>query len=355
MEHYEAYFMRTPLYEEHLSLGAKMVDFFGWEMPLQYRGILEEHQAVRTHSGIFDVSHMGRIEISGEDAERFCDYIFTNAIAGKKEGKAIYGVLCREDGTAIDDAIILHHSSKKCSLIANASNRQRVFSHLVQLSGGWSVSITPAYEREGILAVQGPEALGIVNKIFPESVSLNTMDCLESSDYILSRTGYTGEQGIEIFAPKEKIVRFWRAFIAEGTLPIGLGARDTLRLEKGYALYGHELSDSIAPTESVSAWSVKLNKCMFLGKEALSDLERSPKKRCQYGIVLLDPGIARSDYTVTKNGETIGRVTSGTYSPSLKKSIAIVMVDRKLENGDEVEVIVRDHPCRAKVVPFPFL
>ncbi len=342
---------KTALYSAHKALGAKIVDFHGWEMPLQYTGILEEHKAVREAVGVFDVSHMGRIEISGPEAEQFIDRLTTNVITGKKEQQAIYSVLCRKDGTSIDDVIVLRHSPVSCSVVSNASNRERVFQHISSLAK--KVIVTPSYMQEGILAVQGPQSLSIVEEYFPELKDIPSMRCLKLKQGILSRTGYTGEKGIELFASFEEIERFWKWLMSKGVKPVGLGARDTLRLEKGYALYGHELSDTIAPTESVSAWAVKLQKETFLGKEALIELEK--KKRHQYGVVLEDPGIARAECKVFKGEEPIGVVTSGTFSPSLKKSICIVMVTPELAVGDIINIHIRDKPCRAHIVQLPFL
>ncbi len=346
--------MRTLLYDEHASLGAKIVSFAGWDMPLQYTGVIEEHHAVRTRAGLFDVSHMGRISVKGPDAEAFCDELCTNTITGKKDRSAIYGVLCRENGTAIDDVIVLRHAQDRCSIVSNASNRERVFKHLQERSSGWKVEVSPAYLQEGILALQGPLSREMASAIFPEAAALPAMSSFEQGHWIISGTGYTGEKGIEIFAPHEDLLALWRRLLDLGAAPVGLGARDTLRLEKGYALYGHELSDEIAPIESVSAWSVKLNKPHFIGKEALAALSASGKKRAQYGVVLEDAGIARAEYTVQQHGNSIGVVTSGGFSPSLKKSIALVMVRAQLQPGDEVEILIRGKPCKGRVVPLPF-
>lgn len=344
--------MRTPLYAIHQSLGAKMIDFAGWEMPVQYKGIIEEHTAVRTHAGIFDVSHMGRIAVEGEDAERFCDFVLTNTIEGKKDQAAVYGVLCREDGTSIDDVIIFRHSPSRCSVVSNASNRERVFEHLQTLSKTWKVNVTAPFREEGILAVQGPASLSIAEILFPGISEMAVMTVKETPAYILSRTGYTGEKGFEIFVPFADLESFWNKLTTLGIVPVGLGARDTLRLEKGYALYGHELSDTIAPTESVSSWSVKLKKSDFIGKKSL---ESSIYKRKQYGIVLQEAGVARADCPVYQNGTQIGLITSGSFSPTLKKSIAIAMTDKAMQHGDIVDVGIRDRRVKAVVVPLPFI
>ncbi len=354
--------MKTPLFDKHGELGARIVDFSGWQMPLQYEGVLQEHQAVRNNIGIFDVSHMGRVCVTGPDAENFLDFLSSNKISGKKDGSATYTVLPNATGGSVDDAIIYRENSQSFFLIVNAGNRDKDFAHLTLYSANFDVEVSNRYEEEGILAIQGPKALGLIHEIFPETVDLKpfrfmTVDYQDES-LIVSRTGYTGEPGVEIYAPTNSIVSLWDLFLNKGEKhgikPIGLAARDTLRLEMGYALYGHELSDTISPTESVSAWTVKLNKEAFLGKDALMELEESGKKRTAYGVVLLDKGIAREGYPVMQGDKQIGLVTSGSHSPSLNKAIAIVLVDTRLQEGDEVTVQVRNKACRGQITKLPF-
>ncbi len=341
--------MRTALFDRHVLLGAKIVDFAGWEMPLQYTGILQESRNVRHKAGIFDVSHMGRIKISGQESEKFLDYLSTNQIAGKKNGSATYTVWCRADGTSIDDLIVYKIDQEHFFVICNASNRQKDYSHLLQESAPFDVVIEDCFEGEGIIAIQGPAALPLVEKVIPEVGGLKPMRFLSLDNLIVAGTGYTGEKGCEIYAPQEKIVELWDAFIGLGITPAGLGARDALRLEKGYALYGHELSDSIAPTESVAAWTVKFDKS-FLGKDALLALKNP---RSEWGIVL--EAIARADHEVYDQGAKIGTVTSGTFSPTLEKGIAIILADKPLKLNSEVTVLIRNKQIPAKVVPLPFL
>lgn len=353
---------QTILYHAHKHLGAKLIEFAGWEMPVQYTGIIHEHLTVRNKAGIFDVSHMGRIVIKGKDAERFLDHLSTNKIIGRKIGSATYTVLCRESGGSVDDLIIYRQAADHFFVIVNASNREKDLQHLVEQSKNFDVAIEPKYDTEGILAVQGPLAKAVMAKIFPEANELQPMHFLplkcKGEDLILSATGYTGAGGFEIYAPLKIIPDLWETILAqgahEGIEPIGLGARDTLRLEMGYALYGHELSEEIAPTESVSAWTVKWGRD-FLGEAALKQLEANPKKRYEYPIILQDKGIAREGYPVFQGEEVIGKVTSGTMSPSLNQAISIILVDKKLSEGDVVEVQIRANRCKAKVVRLPFL
>ncbi|MBA3817220.1 MAG: glycine cleavage system aminomethyltransferase GcvT, partial [Parachlamydiaceae bacterium] len=337
--------MKTALYAEHLALGAKMVDFGGWEMPIQYKGIIHEHLVVRQNVGIFDVSHMGRIIIEGNDAECLLNNLSTNVI-NKFDGSATYTVWCDLDGMCVDDLIVYKENSHHFFIVVNAGNRQKDLMHLKQQAMGWDVTITDTYEDGGILAIQGPLAAKLIFSLFPQASSLKHMHFISSSyegqEILIARTGYTGEEGFEIYASNAATVNLWNLLLKEGQKyqiePIGLGARDTLRLEMGYALYGHEISATIAPTESVSAWTVKLSQHDFLGKPKLQSLEMLSTKRHAYGIILQDKGIAREGCEVFNLGTLIGKVTSGTFSPSLNQAIAIVLVEKNLQEGDSVDV-----------------
>jgi aminomethyltransferase len=354
--------MQTALFETHRALGGKIVNFFGWQMPLQYKGVIKEHQAVRSSVGIFDVSHMGRIYIEGLGAEALLDYLSTNNIVGKKNCTATYTLWCSESGTVIDDLIIYKESKIKYFVVVNAANREKDLVHLLHYSSGKDVIINERYNDDGILAVQGPKALALIAEIFPNTRGLKHMHFISILDrgqeIIVSRTGYTGENGVEIYAPNNQLVVLWNLILEKGRPfgieAIGLGARDTLRLEMGYALYGHELSDEILPIESVSAWTIKWEKRDFLGKKALESTLQSNKFRHEYGIVLEDKGIAREGYPILQNEKQIGVVTSGTLSPTLQQSIAIVLVEKKLQEGDSVKVKIRDNLCTGRVVSLPF-
>jgi aminomethyltransferase len=353
--------MKTGLYERHVALGAKIVDFAGWEMPVQYSGVIKEHQAVREKAGLFDVSHMGRILVNGPDAEKLLDFLSTNRISGKNDWTATYTVWCDQAGGCVDDLIVYRQGPEKFFVIVNAGNREKDLQHLKHAAAGFDVHIEERY-KDGILALQGPSAHAIMAEIFPEAKAVKPMRFL-SVDYsgdevILSGTGYTGAGGFELYGSTSSIISLWDALMEagrlHGILPIGLGARDTLRLEMGFPLYGHELSQDIAPTESVVSWTVKFDKEDFLGKEALDVLESQGTKRSEYGIVLKEKGIAREGYSVSKNGEPIGKVTSGTMSPSLQKAIAIILVDGSLEQGETIEIDIRGKQVKAVVVPLPF-
>lgn len=363
MEQLETNVLKTALYDRHCALGAKIVNFSGWKMPVQYEGIIPEHHAVRDRVGIFDVSHMGRILVQGPEAEKFLDYLSTNVIAGKKDFSATYTVWSTHAGGCVDDVIVYKQDSTHFFVIVNAGNRQKDLIHVQNESRAFNVQVIDRYAEEGILAIQGPLSQALLAGIFPEAVHLPIMNfcyvTYEGQAMILSHTGYTGASGFEIYAPIKTIVNLWDRLLLEGKTygisPIGLGARDTLRLEMGYALYGHEISDEISAVESVSAWTVKWKKPEFLGKKALQKIEESSSKRSEYGVVLLDPGIVRAGYEVYKDDIKVGVVTSGSYSPTLNQAIAIVLVVGVLQEGDQLEIQVRQHRCRAKVVKLPFV
>jgi aminomethyltransferase len=363
MEQHEVSKMKTALYERHRSLDARMVDFQGWEMPLHYKGILHEHHKVRKEVGLFDVSHMGRILVKGQEAEIFLDYLSTNKIASKSDFSATYTTWANSEGGCIDDVIIYKHPSQNYSVIVNASNRQKDLDHIKKYSRSFEVQIEEHFDTDGILAVQGPLALDLAGRIFPEALPIKPMR-FQSISYkktpiILSGTGYTGAGGFEIYASNPIIVDLWDRLLEDGKTfgiePVGLGARDTLRIEKGYALYGHELSDSIAPTESVAAWTVHWNKDDFLGKNKLVELETNPLKRSSYGMVLLDKGIAREGSEIYDEGRLVGKVTSGTFSPTLNKSIAIICVQGQYNIKQKLEVEIRQRRIPAEIVALPFL
>lgn len=350
--------MKTILYDSHISLGAKMVEFSGWQMPIQYTGILQEHKAVREGIGIFDVSHMGRITVEGENAEKFLDGLSTNQIAHRLNYSATYTVLPNEDGTCVDDVIIYKEDSTHFFLIVNAGNRQKDLLHLQKYAAPFHVSVKDHFQEEGILSIQGPKALSLIGSLFPEALTLQKMQFLkttyQNTSVIIATTGYTGEFGAEIYAPNTVIKPLWDCFLAGGAIPIGLGARDTLRLEMGYALYGHELTDQIYPHESVSAWTVKWKDRDFIGKDAMLQ-RKSSSHLCQSGVILEEKGIPREGYQVLHEGKVVGKVTSGGFSPSLEKGIAIFQSDQPLKAGILVIVQIRGQQVRGKVVPLPFL
>jgi aminomethyltransferase len=345
----------TTLYNQHKGLGAKLVPFAGWQMPLYYTSILQEHLQVRKKVGIFDVSHMGRIDIIGKDAEQFLEAITTNIISGKKDHQVIYTLMCNDDGGVVDDMLVYRLNQEHFFIVANAGNRIKDLTHLKDKSAQFDVKIQDYYEGYGILAVQGPKAITLIKRLYP-TVEEKVMTLYLQDELLISTTGYTGSGGVEIFASNSIILKVWNTLFEEGKdleiAPIGLGARDTLRLEKGYALYGHELSEEILPNETIASWAVKLKKEHFLGKKAIIQL-KSPRK--QYGVVLEKGGIPREGFEVFKEGVSIGSVTSGSHSPSLDQGIALVMVNCELQKEDVIEIKVRKKYVRGRVHPLPFV
>ena len=332
-------------------------------MPLQYQGVLAEHQAVRQSAGLFDVSHMGIIKVTGIDAERLLDFLSTNRISGKAPYTATYTVWCHEQGGSVDDVIIFKLDDRDFFIIVNASNRDKDLLHLGTQAERLklSVKMEERFSGTGIIALQGPFAMPLLTNLLPQAANLKPMHFLnlESEEIYISRTGYTGAGGFEISGPIGKIIEWWDILLdkgqAYGIQPIGLGARDTLRLEAGFALYGHELSDAIPPNESVSAWTIKWDKPPFLGREALEKIEQSSNKRRAYGIRLLEGGIPRQGYQVLKEGAVIGEVTSGSYSPFLETGIALILVKSPLKPGEKIQIQIRQTLCAAEVAEIPFV
>ena len=352
---------RTDIYDQHVALGAKLVEFCGWDMPIQYKGILEEHHAVREKAGLFDVSHMGRIGICGPQAEEFIDFLSTNKIAGKKDFSATYTTWCNEQGGCVDDVIIYRQNHEHIFVIVNACNRQKDLDHVIHHARLFDIDIEDHF-TDGILALQGPLAEQILKELFPD-LTLKPMTFAKVTYHdktlFISRTGYTGESGFEIYTPKELTKEIWTKLLEKGLplglQPVGLGARDTLRLEMGYALYGHELSDKISPIESVSDWTVKLDKTNFLGKEQIEKCLNNPERRYSKGFILQGKGIAREGYAIFKDGKQIGQVTSGTFSPTLQKAICLGLIHEDLKEGEMVQIQVRQNFVEAEIHKPPFL
>lgn len=349
--------MKTILYQEHVNLNAKIVDFAGWQMPLQYEGILLEHAAVRKNAGIFDVSHMGAIHIKGPESETFLNFLSANFISGKPIRSATYTVLCNEDGGSVEDTLIYKLQNDHFFIVANAANRQKDLEHVKKYARNYNVHVEEHYQNDGILALQGPNSKDILQNLFPQ-IDLKPMRLqtatLENKPLILSRTGYTGEIGYEIFASNDLVPILWNALLSFGATPCGLGARDTLRLEKGYALYGHELSEEISPLESVAAWIVKMDSHDFLGKAMLQN-QIGAGHRHAYGLKLHDQAIPRNGFPVLKEGKEIGKITSGNFSPTLNCPIALILSAENLKSGDYVDVMIREKSYPAEVTPLPFI
>jgi aminomethyltransferase len=354
---------KTPLHGAHRRAGAKMVEFAGWEMPVQYRGVIDEHQAVRTRAGLFDVSHMGEIEIRGPGALELCQKLSANDVSKIKVRQAQYNVLTNDRGGIVDDVIFYRIEPSAFLICVNASNSEKDFAWIQKQASG-EVELENSSSRYAQLALQGP----LAEKILQPLTALPLADLkpfhfdwadVSSMHCLVARTGYTGEEGFELYCHPTGAESLWNALLQAGRPlglePAGLGARDTLRLEKAYPLYGHELDDTTTPLEAGLAWVTKLAKGPFIGREALLKQKTEGIQRTLVGLELVEPGIARSDYRLFKDGRSIGRVTSGTKSPSLGKAIAIAyVIIEEAAVGNTVEVEIRGRKVRAKIVSLPF-
>ncbi|MFM2308215.1 MAG: hypothetical protein RLY87_335 [Chloroflexota bacterium] len=352
--------MRTVLHAEHLALNARMVEFGGWDMPVQYTGIIDEHRAVRERAGIFDVSHMGEFWVEGPDALAFLQYVTTADVSQLPLGHAGYALLCRPDGGVVDDLFVYHIAQNRYLLVVNASNIAKDWAWMQPFVGTMRVTMRNASDDTGLIALQGPQAEGVLaNLIGNVAVDLVfhgvTTANWNGIELIVARTGYTGEDGFELFVGNAHAAALWRALLAAGAQPCGLGARDSLRFEPCLALYGHELDDSINPYEARLGWAVKLNKGDFVGAAALNDLKSNYTRRL-VAFEVTGKGIARGGYQVHHtDGHAIGVVTTGMPSPTLGKPLGIALVDRaSATEGTELDIIVRDKPVRAVVVKYPF-
>jgi len=351
---------RTKLYDMHVKYGGKLIDFGGWELPVQYEGILKEHHMVRQKAGLFDVSHMGEIEIKGQKAEDFIQFMVTNDVKVIKDHQVQYNIMCYPDGGVVDDLIVYRYSPDYYLLVVNASNTDKDFDWIKQnaLNAFADLSIENVSDQYSQLALQGPKAQEILQKIcnidlndlkyfwFEPSVSVAGVDC------IVSRTGYTGEDGFEIYM-KEQAPLVWEAILKAGgedVAPIGLGARDTLRFEAKLPLYGQEIDKDINPLEAGLGYFVKLNKEDFIGKDALLAHKEAGDGRVTVQFEMVGKGIPRSHYHVEKNGVNIGWVTTGAFAPTLNKNIGLALIDSKFnENEGEFDIIIRDKKIPARI------
>lgn len=365
---------KTALYEEHQKLGARIVDFGGWAMPVQYTGVIDEHQACRQAAALFDVSHMGEFTFKGKDAEPFLDYLVTNDVTKIKTHQALYTVMCLPKGGVVDDLIIYRKGSQDFLMVVNAANLAKDWDHVQKIlkefrekQGSLDLHIQDDSNETSLLALQGPLAEEILQPL--TSIDLHKLShndfaegkFLDIPSVTIACTGYTGEHGYEIFLPWDKAPAAWRALLEKGKdkglKPCGLAARDTLRTEMKYALYGHEITEETNPFEAGLGWVVKLNKKDFLGKPALEQFKAEGPQRKLVGLQLMEPGVLRQGYPICALDGThrIGELTSGTFSPSLNKSIGIGYVLTPLSSeGEILTVQVRDKKLRVQIVSTPF-
>lgn len=356
---------RTPLYEQYKALGVKFVAFGGWELPVQFSSIKEEHEAVRTRAGLFDVSHMGEVEITGEDALSFLQKLLTNDVSRLSDGQVQYTLMCNEYGGTIDDLLVYRKERDHYFLVLNAANTEKDLEWMRKNRFG-DVEITDVSSKTALLALQGPLAERIVQKVADTDVKairfFRFADRVDVAGIpvLISRTGYTGEDGFELYCASDDVVALWNALLVagedEGLIPCGLGARDLLRFEAGLPLYGQELSETITPFEAGLDFVVKLNKKEeFIGKEALLKQKEEGVARKLVGIEMIDRGIPRTGYDVFVADEKVGVITSGTQSLSLKKNVGLALIDRDYTALDTVvNVQVRNKRLKAKVVKTPF-
>ncbi|HTK38354.1 MAG TPA: glycine cleavage system aminomethyltransferase GcvT [Pyrinomonadaceae bacterium] len=359
---------RTPLNEAHRKLGGKMVDFGGWDMPVQYpAGVIEEHMRTRTRSGLFDVSHMGEIWVEGEDAIDFVNRLTTNDVTKLVDGQAHYSALTNDQGGVVDDLLVYRFDRDKLLLVVNAGTTDKDWDWITSHKGNENITLTNASSDYCQIAVQGPDGIKILQQLTDTPLDdikyyHFTTGRVDDVEAIISRTGYTGEDGFEVYANSKYAEQLWNKLLEtggfgseNGILPCGLAARNTLRLEAGMSLYGHELSDDITPLEANLGWITKLQKGPFTGSEILQKQKESGVARRLAGFEMTDKGIARDDYDVYAGGEKVGYVTSGSPAPFIKKNIGFAMLPAELSNaGQEIEIDVRGKRLAAKIVPTPF-
>jgi len=352
---------KTPLYDIHIKLGARMVEFAGFYMPVQYDSIIKEHHAVRSNAGVFDITHMGEFLLEGKDVIPFLQYIMINDLKLLEPSKGQYSIMCYENGTVVDDLVYYEETSERYRMIVNASNREKDLEWLNSHVGTSDVKITNLSNERCRLAFQGLRAdellqplidvdLSKINRFYFSHCNLNKMPIF------LARTGYTGEKGVEISFDNKYAKEIWNDLTNTGANPAGLGARDSLRLEACYSLYGHEISDSITPIEAGLNWLAKPKEGIdYIGKKILVNQKSKGTERILVGLNLLDRGIIRENYKIFKDGKEIGYVTSGGYSPTLDKTIGLGLVKNQYsEVGTEVEIEIRGKLLKGIVVSIPF-
>jgi len=356
---------KTQLYDTHLTCNAKMVSFHGYEMPLQYDGIINEHHCVRKNAGLFDISHMGRFEVSGDSAFPFLQHIITNDANQLADKQVLYTPICNELGGILDDILVYKWHEKHFMLVGNCSNAEKDLAWLQKQAANYQpLEIRDLTGRVSLIALQGPQSRNMLEVAL--KADFDYIKRFSFDDYVwdgtritISRTGYTGEDGFEIFVDSERVVKLWDLLIEKnaqhGLKPVGLGARDTLRLEACLLLYGNDMDETITPLETTIGWTVKFNKGNFIGRESLLNQKTKGIDRKLVGFEMIDRGIPRHGYPVFKGNETIGKVTSGSFSPSTNKNIGLSLIQsRYAKVGEEFQIQIRDNTYKARIVKTPF-
>ncbi len=357
---------RTPLYQEHVKLGAKLIPFAGYEMPVQYpEGVAAEHQAVREGAGLFDVSHMGEFLVTGEAAEDFVNHVVANDVTRLEPGQAQYAVMCLESGGIVDD-LLIYKFADRYRLVVNAANMEKDFRWIegcLERFGGAGVTLTDESDGIGLLALQGPMSESLIDPVTDVDASAVgyyrfVEGQVAGEPCVLSRTGYTGEDGFEVYCDAGAAANIWRAIMEQGgagVKPVGLGARDTLRLEMGYALYGNDIDEETNPLEAGLGWTVKLDKSDFVGREALISQKEAGLDRRLCGFILKERGFPRPGYEVRCEGKTVAEVRSGTVGPSVGQGIGTCYLPPNCTAaGTEIEIAIRNRTLPGEVVKMPF-
>jgi aminomethyltransferase len=351
--------LRTPLHDWHVARGARMTEFGGWDMPVVYTSVVAEHQAVRTGAGLFDISHMGRLSFSGEEAQALIDRVFTNDVAGMKDFQVRYGLICNDQGGVRDD-VLVYRWPYGWAMVVNAANRGKIVGVLEAERGRLKAQIMDQTTLTGMLAVQGPRAIEMTSGLFdvdPAALKYYHAAATRSRGLqcVVSRTGYSGEDGIEVMIGGAHVAALAEELVSRGAVPCGLGARDTLRLEAGMPLYGHELTDEIDPLQAGLGWAVQLDKGDFIGRDALLRRRDDPARPRRVGLVLDGTRSAREGCRVLLDGKAVGTVTSGAPAPTVGKPVAMAYVEpQAAAAGTKVAVDVRGKAESAQVVPLPF-
>lgn len=357
---------KTALYDAHLDLDAKIIDFGGWEMPVQYSSIIEEHKAVRNQAGIFDVSHMGEILVSGKQAKELVQRLITNNAAKLTKGQVVYTPMCYEDGGIVDDLLVYRLDLDKFLLVVNASNTTKDLRWVNKNAELFEdVKVEDRTDFYSLIALQGPISREIINPLLEDDISdmkfynfINTE--IAGVEAIVSRTGYTGELGFEIYLDSAYAVDVWEALMEEGKdkglKPAGLGARDTLRLEKALCLYGNDIDETTNPLEAGLGWTVKFDKDGFNGKDKLKQIKEEGIQKKLVGFIMSERGIPRHGYKILIDNKVVGEVTSGSYSPTLDENIGMAYIDKDYAKKDtEIQIQIRKRKVKARIVETPFI